>query len=242
MSLQFNQGRRFYAAMMMVAGSLAIGCGSIEKKPEADFLKPLTSAAPDVAKSKRQPLPSERSLCMQTAKTVASKGHAAEAIKLYEHVEQMDPTADPLDAELTSLYAEVGNHDAAIQRYKRIVERAPGDSDLSNNFAWTLMESGRYDQAIAEATRGLQNDSGNVRLKSTLAMIHYRKGDHTAALRHFSAALGESAAHHNLAVLEIDTGNIDSARAHLQQAMQSAPSNAQTETLLSALDSTASKR
>ncbi|QDS89118.1 outer membrane protein PgaA [Rosistilla ulvae] len=244
MSLQFNRTRRFFAALMVVAVPLAIGCGSIGKKrdTDSDFLKPLASATPDVAKTKRQPMPSERSLCMQTAKTVASKGHAVEAVKLYEHVEQLDPAGEPLDAELAPLYADLGNHDAAIQRYKRIVQRSPDDSDLSNNFAWTLMESGRFDQAIAEATRGLQNDAGNRRLQSTLAMIHYRKGDSAAALRHFSEALGESAAHHNLAVLEIDAGNVDSARAHLQQAMQSAPPDAQTETLLAALDTAASAR
>ena len=182
-----------------------------------------------------QPMPSEHTLCVETAKAVAAQGYAVEAIKLYERAETLDPAAPSIDAELAALYASVGNHSTAIERYQRCVTRTPEDIELSNNFAWTLMEGGRFDQAISEANRGLQNDGDHARLQTTLAMIHYRQGDHAKALQRFETAHGSSAAHHNLSLLEIDSGNLDSAKGHLRVANQSAEPSSQSEALLTAL-------
>ena len=187
-------------------------------------------------------MPSERSLCMETANTVARKGHAVEAIKLYEHAERLDPDAAPLDSKLAPLYAAVGEQDASIERYRRCIKISPNDIELSNNFAWTLMEAQRFDQATAEANRGLQNEPDNARLLSTLAMVHYRQGDQAKALRLFEQAQGSSAAHHNLAILDIDAGKLEAAKKHLQTAKQSKELNLKTESLIAALDSQVSTR
>jgi len=235
MAFDINKSRWFHAALTLSTFALSVGCGSINQNRESDFLKPLASSS--TAQAEREPMPSERSLCLETAKTVAKQGHTTEAIKLYERAEQLDLAATPLDAELAPLYAEVGKKDAAIERYRRGVERSPSDSELSNNFAWTLMEAGRFDQAIAEANRGLQTDANHVRLRSTLAMIHYRQGDRAGALRHFEQAFGSTAAHHNLAILDIDAGDLDSAKTHLQLAKQSNESNTETDLLTAALES-----
>ncbi|SMP60018.1 Tfp pilus assembly protein PilF [Neorhodopirellula lusitana] len=240
MRINFSESRRFRAGAILSTLALSVGCGSISKNRESDFLKPLASSNP--SEFKRDSLPSERSLCIETAKTVAGKGHAAEAIQLYDRAEQLDPTAAPLDAKLAPLYADVGKSDAAIERYKRSVQLSPKDCELANNFAWTLMEAGRFDQAITEANRGLQIEPNHVRLRSTLAMIHYRQGDLAGALRHFEQAYGLTAAHHNLAILEIDAGNHDSAKMHLQLAKQSTEPNTQTELLALAFDSQTSTR
>ncbi|TWU31137.1 tetratricopeptide repeat protein [Novipirellula artificiosorum] len=221
---------------------LSSGCGGIKKNRESAFLKPLAASSQSEAKNRREAIPSERSLCLETAKTVASQGHATEAMKLYERAEQLDPAAAPFDAELAPLYADVGNQDAAIQRYQRCVTRTPDDIELSNNFAWTLMEAGRFEEAITEAERGLQKAPDNVRLRSTLAMIHYRQGDRAAAMQQFQQAHGRSAAHHNLAILDIDAGNLDAAETHVQIAKQSAEPNSKTQLLVSALESQGSSR
>lgn len=213
---------------------LSSGCGGIPKNHESNFLKPLASSPSIESKRKHEPMPSERSLCMETAKTVAGQGHAAEAIKLYERAEQLDPSAAMLDAELAPLYADVGKQDAAIERYQRCIVSTPKDIELSNNFAWTLMEAARFDQAIAEANRGLKIAPDNIRLRSTLAMIYYRQGNRAAALKQFEQAHGRAAAHHNLAILDIDTGNLDDAKTHLQMANQSGQPDAKTELIIAA--------
>lgn len=239
MNVHRTAWRQSCIVLILLTLPLSIGCGNLGAKRDPNssfsFIKPLGGTASGDATGKPQPNRSERSLCIETAQTVAQQGHAVEAIKLFEHAEALEPTAPPLDAELAPLYADVGNHDAAIERYQRCLQSSPDDAAMSNNYAWTLMEARRFEQAIAEATRGLQHDADNVRLRSTLAMIYYRQGDHGAALQHFAQAQGTPAAHHNLAILEIDAGKLDSARDHLQIAMQSSPPNSPSEALLSAL-------
>lgn len=211
------------------------GCNGLSKKQGTDFLKPLASTSSDEANRYRQPIPSEQALCLETAKTVAQQGHADEAIKLYERAEELDPSQKPLDAQLAPLYARARNFDAAIERYQRLVLQSPKDIELCNNFTWTLMEADRYDEAVNQAQRGLGLDANHKRLSSTLAMIYYRQGDRASAMKQFEQAHGASAAHHNLAVLDIDAGNIESANQHLQQANHDAVSRQETKAIIAAL-------
>ena len=220
---------------------LSIGCGSLGKDKQSDFLKPFAPIAPQNLKAFSQPLPSDYTLCVETGKTVAAQGHAIEAIKLYERAESLNPTATPLDSNLAPLYASTGNYSAAIERYQRCIEASPQDVALCNNFAWTLMEAGQLTAAAAEANRGLKIDGVNTRLQGTLAMVHYRQGDQVKALRGFEKAHGPVAAHHNLSLLEIDSGNVESAKAHLQIANQAIEPNSKATVLLTALETQTSK-
>lgn len=226
----------FVASSFALTLSLSVGCSGLKKNRSGEFVKPLASASTD-PKVRRQPMPDERTLCTETAKTVAEKGHAEEAIKLYQRAEELGASLAPLDKQLAPLYAQTGDFDSAVKRYKRLVSTSPQDIELCNNFAWTLMEAQQYGEAIAEARRGLALDAGNKRLHTTLAMIHYRQGDRTAALAQFATAHDTTAAHHNLAVLDIDAGNLRSAREHLRLASEDASQvNPQTEALLAALN------
>lgn len=233
--------RRRNRILLLTLLPLAIGCNSIEKDHQSDFLKPFASTESTGAKAANQPMPSERALCIETAKTVAAKGHAEEAIKLFERAEELDPTATALDADLAPLYAEVGDHDSAIERYKLCVQRTPDDAELINNYAWTLMEAGRFEQAIAEATSGVQKFPEDTRLRSTLAMVHYRNGDHAKSFQQWELAVGKTAAHHNLALLDIDAGNVDSAREHLRQAKQDPELDSRANVLMAAFETSSQK-
>ncbi|MCP4941573.1 MAG: tetratricopeptide repeat protein [Planctomycetaceae bacterium] len=220
---------------------LSLGCGSIGKDKQQDFLKPFASAAPQEAKAFSQEIPSDYTLCIETAKTVAAEGHAVEAVKLYERAESLNPNAPSLDSNLAPLYASLGNHSEAIKRYQRCASQDPNNVELCNNFAWTLMEAERFSEAIAEATRGLTKDEDSQRLHATLAMIHYRQGDHVKALQGFAKAHGPAAAHHNLSLLEIESGNIESAKEHLRIANKSPEQTSQAQILLTALETQTSK-
>ncbi|MFK7819749.1 MAG: tetratricopeptide repeat protein [Planctomycetaceae bacterium] len=219
---------------------MSVGCSGLKKKQNDGLVKPL-AAVSNEAPTRPQPFRDERALCMETAQTVAEQGHAHEAIKLYLRAEQLGPSQLPLDRQLAPLHAQTGDFDAALQRYARLVSEAPEDADLCNNFAWTLMEAQRYGDAISQARRGLSIDADNTRLRSTLAMIHYRQGDPSSALAEFATAKNSTAAHHNLAVLDIDAGNLSSAQEHLRKASKTAAENPdeaslKTEALLTALN------
>ena len=231
---------RLFCFVLLLIG--ATGCSGIPQKQDNGFLKPIASAElPPESKRRRQPMPSERSLCIETAKTVSQRGHVEEAIKLYQRAEELGASQAPLDKELAPLLGQVGDFSAAVERYQRLVAGSPNDSDLCNNFAWTLMEAERYGEAVTQAQRGLTLDPENKRLRTTMAMVRYRQGDRISALAEFAKAQDTNAAHHNLGVLDIDAGNIDSAQQHLRQASEVLPSglsraSPKTEAILAALD------
>ena len=207
------------AYCLLLVSLLTIGCKSLRKSGETDLVEPLSVETPH-RQSLTNELPSERVLCIETANTVSQKGHVVEAIKLYERAEQLDPSAAPLDQQLAPLYSQVGNHSDAIKRYRRLSLESPNDLELNNNYAWTLMEAKRCDAALAEVQRGLNIDEDHERLRSTLAMIYYRQGDRVNALKQFTRLQGFTAAQHNLALLELDAGNVESAIKHLREAIE----------------------
>ena len=200
--------------LLLVACTSLLGCRTLGESKETDFLKPLeTSNSPSARVSLGTDL-SEREICAETAKTVAEKGHATEAIKLYEKAERLAPKEQPFDLELAPLYVHVGDTESAIARYRNAIGRGHADSDVFNNLAWTLMDSGRYDEAIETLQQRLTAEPENNRLQATHAVILFRRGDRESSFQKFVELYGESAAHHNLALLDLDAGNVESAVKH----------------------------
>lgn len=235
MCRQLRHFKRSRLASIVCLLSMSIGCTAMKQNRESDLVRPLAGTSVTDRILNRGKMPSEHSLCMETAKTVAAQGHVDEAIKLYERAQELDPKTPRLDRNLAPLYAQTGDYKNAIACYQRMIQSSPSDPELSNNFAWTLMEAGRFEQAIEEANRGLKIDTDNHRLRMTMAMSCYRAGDHNEAFGHFERVCGPAGAHHNLAILDIDSGNPDSARIHLRMADQLEHRITQTEAVSVAL-------
>lgn len=211
------------------------GCHSMRSGNSDLLSKPLSALRSGSERSRFSGLPSERTMCVETARTVARNGHADEAILLFEKAERLSPSQPALDEDLAPLYAVQGKFDLAIERYRRLIEDRPEDPDLRNNLAWTLMEATRYDDALAEAYRGLRLMPDNQRLSSTIAVILYHRGDPAGALQQFREVLDESAAYHNMALLEFEAGNLEAARRHLAHATSLAEPSESTLALASAI-------
>jgi len=208
------------------------GCRGLKRPDIPKWIQPLSP--PQVSESfRRKPvsLPSERELCIQTARTVAEDGHVREAILLYEKAERISPDEPALDRPLAPLYARAGRTDQAVQRYRNVIRDDGPNAETWNNLAWTLMTAERYPEAVEAAQEGLRIDPDSPRLRSTLAVIHFHNGDSQSAFELFRDVHGESAAHHNLAVLEIERGNADAARHHLAQAVSHPDCSPQSEEL-----------
>ena len=210
-----------------------LGCQSMRAKKSSDFIKPLGRQALS-SDAKHKTPESERELCIQTAKVVAERGHFTEAIALYEQAEKLDRDLPALDRELANLYAQSGQVDLSVKRYRLAIEKTPNDADLRNNLAWTLLESNRLDQAIQVINESLQQFPQNRRLQSTQAIASYHAGDRQAAIQQFTSLYGPSAAYHNVALLDIEFGNQQSALVAIEHAMVGAPTN-QTIQLASAI-------
>lgn len=167
----------------------------------------------------KRALRDEQKLCAETAKTLANAGHAKEASLLYEKAESLSNNKLNFDHELSSLHASLGNHDQAIQRYNKVLKKNV-DAATVNNYTWTLLEANRIEDAYRSVTEGLRRFPNDERLKSSLAVIEYRRGNLDHAFKTFEELVGASAAHHNLAVLAIDSGDIAEGKKHLDLAMQ----------------------
>ena len=198
---------------------LLTGCYAMGDKGRRDLISPLSSVSADQRAprllSQRY---NERKLCIETAETVAAKGHAQEAIELYEKAEGLEPKRDPLDLQLAPLYAQTGDSRQAIERYRRAIESGKATAEVYNNLAWTLIESGQPNEAIEAVQEGLAAAPANERLRATQAVALYRLGDRVQSFEAFSELYGPAAAHHNLAVLDVDSGQFESAAEHAQLA------------------------
>lgn len=211
----FVRMTRLFLAVLMIA---AAGCSMLSKSQAPQFLAPLNSQAP--AESLPPTVQSEQELCRTTAKTVASKGHTQEAIKLYERSEHLDESK-PANMELAPLYAQVGDFDASVKRYRTAIAEGDADPELWNNLAWTLMEKGDLAEAMRATEQGLLQSPTHKRLLATSALLQYKSGDSAQAFEMFSQLYGAEAAHHNLAILELEHGRVEQARHHATLATQS---------------------
>ncbi|TWT94709.1 tetratricopeptide repeat protein [Stieleria varia] len=219
---------------------ISLGCQSMRAKRTSDFIEPLASHSLSSASEHGTPK-SERELCIQTAKTIAANGHFTEAIALYEQAEKLAPKHPPLDRELAPIYAQAGETDKAVARYQRAIESTPNDVELRNNLAWTLLESDRLAPAIRVLDESLQQFPADRRLQSTRAIAGYRAGDRQGAIQQFTAIYGSSVAHHNIALLDIESGNEANARSAIEQSLVDNPTS-ETIRLASAIEKTQAPR
>ena len=210
-----------WAGIVVCLGLAIVGCRSVSRS-NTDLVQSLGQhSSHPLEPLANSDTVSKRELRIRTADSMAKHGHRREAIALLLSAEAADPNGKPLDRKLAPLLAQEKDFDESLERYRRALQESPDDLELHNNYAWTLMESGQLRQAMRAAEQGLKVDLDDSRLASTLAAIHYRSGDRQAAFDLFRKHCGESGAHHNLALLDIDAGNIPSAIQHASQSIQS---------------------
>ena len=194
--------------------SVSTGCRTVQKNSSTEFLKPL-DVGPNPARGRSLASDlSERELCLKTAELVAAKGHATEAVKLYEKAERLEPNGERFDLELAPLYAQLGKTDLAITRYRSAIAKGRASDEVLNNLAWTYLESGRHAEAMKTIQQGLIIEPESNRLQATQAVLLYQSGDREGCFQKFSDLYGESAGHHNLAMLDLESDNLASAFQH----------------------------
>ncbi len=203
--------RRIYATGLLVLScSCLVGCNLLREVENREMVPQFETAK---MRENVSPL-NERELCVQTAQKLAAKGHATEAIKLYEKAERLESNDQSYDLELASLFAQKGDSNTAVGRYEKAIANGHTNASTFNNLAWTLMDMGQADEALETVKRGLAVASDDERLRATQAVILHHKGDRENALSNFEAIYGPSAAHHNMAILDLEAGQIDAAVEH----------------------------
>ena len=208
---------RLSIALAVLVLLMHAGCARFERQSADQFIKPLGGASN--AQLFRD-TPNERFLCIETAKSVAEKGHAREAILLYEKAEQLDPGAELLDLELAPLYAQIGQMEKAITRYQRVITKGSADASAYNDLAWVLIDFERLVTASEVIKRGLSKYPEDERLRSAHACIFYELGNREQAFDLFAELYGPAIAHHNIAILDLDNGKMEQALLQLSVAAE----------------------
>ncbi len=231
-----NQKCAALLTILVVMGFFNVGCRSgVQKGVENNVSQLVRQLDPQSEIVSKPFKPQDESeICVETAVAVAKAGHLKEAIRLYEKALTLSPDDAGILLQLAPLYAQSGDSEQAIEAYQRLMETEKSNPDLLNNYVWTLMEAGRLETAKAFANSGIASFPDSKKLITTSAVISYKQGDRAAAFELFSRALGQAAAHHNLAVLDIDSQNDVIAKSHIDKAMQIQP-NPLTSQLASAI-------
>ena len=203
--------------LCLLLASLQLGCSRLEKEKTTPFLKPL-DVGPTLERLGGKP--NERKVCIETAKSVAEKGHFAEAILLFEKAEELEPKSKSLDLELAPLYAQNGQTEKAVRRYQQVIAKGTAGSEVYNNFAWTLIDANRYSEAELVISQGLSEYPGEERLRSARAILSYHLGNRSESLRQFRELYGPATAHHNVAILDLQEGMPENALSQVKLATQ----------------------
>ena len=223
-AMQTLHGRKITVALLVGMGVACVfsGCHSLNQsgspKEMARFIPPFGPQSDGVEEQLDPEYEAE--IILATANHVGSQGHFTEAIRLYEKALTLTPKDLTINLKLAPLYAESGNMDAALKCYQTCLDAGQADPEFVSNYAWSMMQAERLQEAESLASKTLKKHPESKQLVSTLAMIQYRLGNPDEAFDLFTRAYGEAAAHHNLAILEIDSGKVDEAKPHLRRALE----------------------
>lgn len=123
-----------------------LGCSMWDHDREP---KPFSCALAGAAKSPESELPASQAsqLCLATARQMQEKGHAEQAIFLYEKARQDDPSLTSVAHPLAFLYDQQGDGVRALDEYQKALAVSPKDPDLLNDFGYYYYHRGNLDEA-----------------------------------------------------------------------------------------------
>ncbi|MBM3964937.1 MAG: tetratricopeptide repeat protein [Planctomycetes bacterium] len=153
-----------------------------------------------------------RELKIIAADQMSKHGFWSDAVDLYLQAEAMAPKKPKLDAQLAPAFAGAGQFPESIQRYRHLLKEDSRNVALISNLAYTMMESKDVMSAETEFRHALAIDPNYENARVNLGLMLARQGRKEEALSLLIPAIGESAAHYNLGVIAIDSGDDSTAR------------------------------
>jgi len=174
-------------------------------------------------------------VCIATAAELARHGRDEQAIKEYLHAREFDARIKGVAHPLAVLYDRKGMADAAEREYQCALRETPKNADLLNDYGYFLYSRNDLDAAETTLGKALKLQPRHPKAQLNLALVLAERRQYGAAMKEFQAAVGEAAAHHNLAVILARHGEKEKAQEHLQRAARLDPSLAQSREMLSFL-------
>ena len=229
---------------LLLAAAIAVsfsGCSLLQRPTSSSTDVPIQASSTEQPMSQLgTALPAmkpgdERELKLIAAEQMTENGYSEEAIELYLQAESMAPRKQPLDMQLAPLLAGVGEYPESIQRYQRLLKSDPKNADLINNYAYTIMESGDVKAAEIEFRRAIKINPSLENAATNLGMMLGRQQRYGEALEILIPVIGESAAHHNIGVVAIESGDDVAAIEHFTKAVSLPNSSKLTHEFLAKL-------
>ena len=172
----------------------------------------------------------------ETAALAEERGLDEEAITAYLEVRKLDPTAVGVAHRLAVLYDRSGMTDAASREYQAALRESPQNADIQCDYGYFLYSTGRDAEAENSLRESLRLSPEHRQATINLALVIGNQGRYDESLELFTKAIGPAAALHNVGMLKLRAGEMDSARQMLSEASRRDPSIAQSPGVLERLN------
>lgn len=212
--MRFNSYTRAGAAIALLIALLP-GCSTVSN---AISLTRNSSTHDTVLSSKEQ-----ANACLQTGLNLAASEKDEHAIAQLRKARELNPGLTGVAHPLAVLYDRQGRFGQAEQEYARAIEESP-TADVLNDYGYFLYSQGRADKAEEWLNRAIHAAPGHKKATINLAMVAAAQGNYDRAFELFEPVVGKAAAHQNLGLLMLRSGQDRDALPHLEQAAALDPS------------------
>lgn len=195
-----------------------------------------TSSAKKPAVPDELPPKESARLCLATAEEMQKKGHADQAIFLYEKAREGDPTLPKVAHHLALLYDAQGNGARALEEYRKALAATPKDPDLLNDFGYYNYRRGNLPEAERWYRQALTAAPHHEAATTNLAVVLGHQHRYDESIKLFTKVVGPAAAQSNVGVLAVEQGDYDVARKAFLEAQRLDGTLKQPKAFLAYLD------
>jgi Tfp pilus assembly protein PilF len=174
--------------------------------------------------------------CVATARELAKSGFDVDAIAEYEHARELHPRVKGTARPLAVLYGRQHNRQKALVEFQAALKETPKDADLLNDFGYFHLEQEEFAQAEIYLRKAIELTPKHERARVNLGLALALQGRSEESLAAFTPAIGEAAAHSNLAMILAQQGKADAARREFQKASELDPTLQQPLLAVTILD------
>lgn len=152
-----------------------------------------------------------------------STGNFEKAMTSYAKALEQQNDHVPALTNIARLHFRQGNLKESENYFRRALAKKPDDPELHHDLGLALGRMKQYESAIGSMSRALELSPANSRYANNLATIHFDAGGREAAFAVLNEYNKPAVAHYNMAYLHFRSGQMASARGHLQESLRFEP-------------------
>jgi putative PEP-CTERM system TPR-repeat lipoprotein len=184
--------------------------------------------------------PSNKTLYFQLAEALRLKGDTNGYISTLEQAQKLFPRDLMPTLVLATALESAGRTDAAIRQYRRAMELQPDDPRVLNNLAFAMVETnGNLDEALRLAERAVQRVPDQPAFVDTLGWIYVKKKMTASAVQVLNGVVKKQPDNpvfcYHFGVALLQKGDLQRAKATLEDALTKKPSPEYTEKIRQSL-------